>query len=145
MSWFPFRYWDRYHERAEDPELAYYQVSWSLAPVFFKSLYWQEEEVDALVDVHCLVRVDGLGSFAADPATQDGLFLFSDGYPSQAPNPINWQGSRFEARFMTVYKPGAFDPQTFVSNAWKKSAKVRAVVADYEGEGRILSERITAR
>jgi len=145
VIWFPFRYWDRYHERAEDPELAYYQVSWSLAPVFFKSLYWQEEEVDALVDVHCLVRVDGLGSFAADPATQDGLFLFSDGYPSQAPNPINWQGSRFEARFMTVYKPGAFDPQTFVSNAWKKSAKVRAVVADYEGEGRILSERITAR
>lgn len=145
VIWFPFRYWDRYHERADDPELAYFQVTWSLAPVYLKSLYWQEEEADALVDVQCLFRVDGLGSFADDPEKRDGLFSFTDGAVNQQPNPLNWQGSRFEARFMTVYKPGAFDPTANLSHSWKKTPKVRAVVVDYEGEGRVLSERITAR
>jgi hypothetical protein len=145
VIWFPFRYWDRQHERADDPELAHFQVSWSLAPVFFKSFYWQEQQVDALVDTHCLVRLDGRGSFADDPETNDGLFLFTDGDPDQRPNPLRWQASRLEARFMTVYKPGAFDPTAFLSNSWKKAPRVRAVVVEYEGEGRILSERITAQ
>ena len=38
-----------------------------------------------------------------DPERTDGLFLLTDGNPNQRPNPLLWQGSRLEARFMTVY------------------------------------------
>ncbi len=146
LIWFPFRSWDRYHERADDPELAYFQVTSSLAPVFFKTLYWQEEAVDPLVDVHCLVNLDGRASFADDPAAaDDGLLLLTDGHPGDRPNPLLRQASRLEARFMTVYKPGAFDPVAFLSHSWKKAPRVRAVVVEYEGEARVLDERITAR
>ena len=64
---------------------------------------------DALLDVECLVRIDGQGSFADDPVEQLGLFRFEDGSPGERPNRLHWQGSRLEARFSTIYLPGAFD------------------------------------
>ncbi len=142
VIWFPQRYWDRHHERADDPELAYFQITWDLAPVFFRGLLWEEERDDELIDVECLVRIDGRGSFADDPETSPHLFRFDRG---GVENPIGRQGSRIEARFSTVYRPGAFDPQTFRANTWKKAPMVRALLLDYEGEGRVLDEKVTAQ
>jgi hypothetical protein len=149
VIWFPFRYWDRNQERSEDPELAHFQCTWHTGPVWFRSFYWDEDRADAHVDLHCHLRVDGSGSFADDPNATPGQFLFEQGRivddQGTRPNPLGWQGSRIEARFRAVYKPGAFDPATFLSNSWKKAPSVRAVVLGVEGESRILSERITAR
>jgi len=142
---FPFRYWDREHERAEDPELAQYQITWNAAPVFFKGLYWEEENGNPLVDLQCLVRLDGHGSFADDPAEQPSLFHFVDGDVQGQPNRIARQGTRLEARFKTVYRPGAFNPQTFAAQAWKRAPTLRAFMLEYEGEGRVLWEQVTAR
>ena len=142
VIWFPTRYWDRYHERSDDPELAYCQLTWDLAPVYFRSLTWREERDDERLDVACLVRIDGRGTFADDPDTTQGLWRFDEAARAQ---PIGWQGSRIEARFSTIYRPGSFDPQTFRAQTWKKAPMVRAVLLDYEGESRVLEEQVTAR
>lgn len=142
---FPFRYWDRHHERSDDPELGYFQITRTTGPAWLRGIYWEEEHVDPSIDVHCLVRVDGAASFAADPRTTPGLFLFTQGSLDDGPVPIGYQGSRLEARFFTVYRPGAFDPLTFRAHAWKKAVTVRNVLIELEGEGRILTERVVSR
>ncbi len=141
----PFRYWDRDHERADDPEMAHFQITWSQTPVWYSGIYWEEEEEDSLVDVQCLLRVDGQGSFADDPEKNPNLFLFPEGSIEDLPVPIQRQGSRVEARFRSVYKPGCFDPQEYLAHGWKKAATVNAVLITLEGEGRILVERVSAR
>lgn len=143
--WFPIRYWDRYHERADDPELAYCQTSISEGPVFFDSFGWRADGEEPLVELECLVRIDERAPFDADPERTDGLWLFREGEPDGAPNPIRRYGERFEARFMHVYRPGAFDPVTFRQLAWKRAPTLRWFLLTYEGETRILAERITAR
>lgn len=145
VVWFPFRYWDRQHERADDPELAHFQFTWNLAPVWFRHLAWFEgQSVDELVDLQCLVRIDGQGSFAGDPDEEPGLFLLTDGDPGELPNPLMRQGSRLEARFFTVYKPGSFDPDS-AAHSWKWAPTLQDYVLEFEGQTRILDERVTAR
>ena len=145
VIWFPFRYWDRQQERADDPELAHFQLTLGEAPVYFTGLLWEAEEVDPRVQLHCLVRIDGRGSFAADPKQTPGLFRFEKGKIDGKANPIGFQGSRLEARFVTRYQPGVFDGATFKENAWKMAPRCKAVGFTYEGESRILEERVTAR
>ena len=106
---------------------------------------WREEETDPLVDVHCYVRVDGRGRFSDDPDVTEGLFLFTDGDPNDRTNPIGAAGSRLELRFVTVYRSGAFDPDQFLRQSWKRAPSIEWFIVTYEGDGRILSERITTR
>ncbi|MCC6673272.1 MAG: hypothetical protein IT458_19570, partial [Planctomycetes bacterium] len=142
---FPFRYWDRHHERADDPEQAYVQLSPRNSPVYYTGITWEEELPDPLVDLHCYVRVDERSRFDQEPGVAPGLYLFRDPLANGRPNPIGWQGSRLEARFVHVYRPGAFDPITFQGQAWKRAPTVKSVRIGYEGGSRILEERVTAR
>ncbi len=147
---FPFRYWDRQHARAEDPELAHWQVTLDPGPVFFDGLYWEDDQGDLRVRLECLVRTDGQAPWNADPTKRDDLWLFERGRTGDdgqqpTPNRILRQGSRLEARFRTVYLPGAYDPVGLRVHTWKRAPTLRALVLDYEGEGRLLSEQVTAR
>lgn len=143
--YFPFRYWDRYRPRADDPESAYCQISVSEGPVYFDSFAWREDGEESLVDLQCLVRIDERAPFDADPEQTDGLFLLDRGEMEGEPNPIRRYGERFEARFVQVYRPGAFDPVTYRELAWKRAPTIRWFVLTYEGETRVLEERVSAR
>lgn len=142
---FPFRYWDRHHERSDDPELAYLQVSLEPGPVFFDGFAWRTEEENALVKVRCLVRVDERAPFDADPEKDPELRLLEKGEIEGAAVPIRRHGERFEARFVHVYRPGSFDGATFLAQDWKRAPTVEWFLTTCEGETRVLSERVTAR
>ncbi|MFO1051612.1 MAG: hypothetical protein U1F36_05320 [Planctomycetota bacterium] len=142
---FPFRYWDRQHERAEDPELAPLQISFEPGPVFFDGFGWRTEEENALVKLRCLARVDERAPFDADPAQQPDLLLFEKGEIEGKPNPVQRHGQRFEARFEQVYRPGCFDGTSFLAQDWKRAITIKWFVGSYDGETRILEERVTAR
>ncbi len=60
-------------------------------------------------------------------------------------NAVNWQGSLFEIRFATEYQPGAFDAETFQSNAWKQAVTVKDMIVHYQGKTQVLEERPTVR
>lgn len=142
---FPARYWDREHERSDDPELAYLQVSLEPGPVFFDGFGWRTEEENALVKVRCLVRVDERAPFDADPEQDPGLRVLEKGEIEGAAVPIRRHGERFEARFFHVYRPGAFDGTSFLAQDWKRAPTIEWFLATYEGETRILAERVTTR
>ncbi|MEY2981924.1 MAG: hypothetical protein RL562_2151 [Planctomycetota bacterium] len=143
--YFPFRYWDRYFPQADDPESAFCQVSMADGPVWFDRFGWREDQEDATVGVQCLVRIDERAPFTADPETTDGLWLWEEGEVGGFPHRVRRFGERFEARFEHVYRPGAFDPILFRANSWKRAPSIREFVLTYEGETRVLEEKVTAR
>lgn len=142
---FPFRYWDRYHEESDDPELGYFQMTTNVAPVLFRTLRWRQETQDARVEVLCRVRADDADGWAADPATTPGLWEFRGSSQEQTPHRLDRQASRLELRFQTVYGAGAIDLQSFRAHGWKTAARIEDVRVDYEGQGRVFDERVTAR
>ena len=141
---FPFRYWDRYAERSDDPELGYFQLTTNEAPVVFRSLRWREETTDPRVDVVCLVRADGKSTWDAEPQAGSGLWLLRGG-SADSNHRIDHQASRLEVRFLTTYKAGACDLANYRAHGWKTTARVENVRVDYEGQGRVLDEQETAR
>jgi len=146
LIYYPFRYWDRYRARTDDPELAYFQATFDEGPCWFKELFWQEDNDEKkLVDLRCLVRVDGKGAFSDDPEAVPSLYEFADGSVDDQGNRVGRQGEKLEARFFVSYQSGCFDPFTFAVNAWKKAPKVTGLVLSFEGEPRILEERVTSR
>ena len=142
---FPCRFWDRWHEQSDDPELAYAQLTTTTAPAFFRTLRWREETRDARVDVACFVRADGRAAWTMDPATTPDLWRFEQPADSATEHRLGSQASRLEIRFHTIYRPGVFDPVAFTAHGWKTSARVEDVRLDYDGQRRIIDERVTAR
>lgn len=155
---FPFRYWDRHVERSDDPELAYAQLTTNEAPAYFRTLRWREETTDARCEVVCLVRTDGKTPWEAEPAPAAGLWLLkrasagtSAGTSAQAGSAaapahrLGRNASRLEIRFATVYRPGAVDLASFRAHGWKTTARITDVVVEYEGQGRVFDEQVTAR
>ena len=142
---FPFRHWDRYAERSDDPELGYFQLTSNEAPSLFRSLRWRQETTDPRVGVVCLVRADGLSSWEAEPGVAPGLWTFRNGDENAAAHPLNFMGNRLEVRFAVQYRPGVCDLTTFQAHAWKTSVRIEDVRVEYDGQGRIFDEQVTAR
>lgn len=142
---FPIRFWDRWHEQSDDPELAYAQLTTTTAPAFFRTLRWREETRDVLVDVACFVRADGRAAWTMDPETTPDLWRFEQPADSATEHRLGSQASRLEIRFHTIYRPGVFDPVAFTQHGWKTSARVEDVRLEYDGQRRIVDERVTAR
>lgn len=144
ISW-PFRYWDRYAEFSDDPELHYSQLTTNEAPVFFRDVRWREETKDPRVQVICRVRTDSLAPWTAKADDLPGLWEFVGKPADGIAHKLNRGGSRLEIRFQTVYQPGCVDLQAFTQHGWKTSARVEDVRIQYEGQGRIFDEQVTAR
>ena len=144
ISW-PFRYWDRFAEFSDDPELAYSQITTNEAPVFFRDLRWREETKDSRVQVICRVRTDSHAPWTAEASAFPGLWEFAGKPADGAAHKLNRGASRLEIRFQTVYQPGCVDLQAFTQHGWKTSARVEDVRIQYEGQGRIFDEQVTAR
>ncbi|MFY9343797.1 MAG: hypothetical protein WAT39_15010 [Planctomycetota bacterium] len=141
----PFRYWDRHVDRSDDPELAYFQLTTNEAPVFFRNLRWREETKDPRVEVVCLVRADGKLPWSDEPLPAAGLWELRGGTAAAPPHKLAHHASRLEIRFATRYKPGCVDLVNFRQHGWKTTARLENVVLEYEGQGRVLAEEVTAR
>jgi hypothetical protein len=142
---FPFRYWDRYEERSDDPELGYTQLTLNEAPAFFRSLRWREQRSDARVEPVVLVRIDGRSPWNAEPNVAPGLVQPKGGTAEGAGHRLNQQASRVEVRFAVDYLPGAIDLANFRAHAWKQSLRIQDVVLEYEGQTSIFHEQVSAR
>jgi hypothetical protein len=146
ILWFPTRFWDRYHKRSVDPELSYYQATRRESAVFFTGIRWEEENPESsFLKLHAIVNIDKAGSFADDPAKVRGMFEFHKGTVDDKSNPLNWQGGMIEVRFATEYKPGAFDPENYLSNGWKQAITIKDMIINYQGRTQILEEYPTYR
>lgn len=146
---FPVRYEDRYHERSDDPELAWLGVFLKTRAGYFKELSWQEDQAGELASLVVAARVGENVSFADDPQETAELFLFEDaGGTDRRQNEILRQGDQLELRIFVQYKDGAFDSAVFEpdpggqrggSNDWKRAPRLSALGIDWIGATRRLS------
>jgi hypothetical protein len=157
LMFFPIRYWDRYVEFADDPELAFFGAQLSGPDLFVQGLYWEDETFDATCKPLALLRTDQMSPWSGVPVeitdkgelkppdAVPGLFRFKQGRIDDKPNKLAVQGSQFEVRIFHVYQGGAFDPVLFNAPGWKTAPRVRNVAIPYQGETRILEQKETAR
>ncbi len=143
---FPFRHWDRHVPQSDDPELAYFQLTTNEAPAYFRTIRWREEKTDPRVEAVCLVRADGKLPWSDEPLPPGGLWQLTAG-SEQSGNThrLGHHASRLEIRFATVYKPGCLDLASYTAHGWKTTVTIEDVVLEYEGQGRVFAEQVTAR
>ncbi len=141
----PFRYWDRHAPRNDDPEQSYFQFTSREAPVYFRSLQWEEEVSDGTVDVVCLVRADERAPWTSEPGKSPFLRQLQRPAAEAAPSVLDVQATQLEIRFAVEYRAGCLDLQSFRAHGWKTAPTIRRVEVESEGEGRIVFERVSAR
>jgi hypothetical protein len=137
----PWRYWDTYKPQEFDNTMSYFQWSVRLDQARWQRLRWTQEipESDPLLQVHCLVRLDGKAEFWDPP---DKNFLFEYLTPTGATlNRIGHQGEagQLDVRFYWEYKPGAYNPlQPWNAHTWKRAPKIKEIQVDYDRPTQVL-------
>jgi len=136
---YPFRYWDRWKDRSDHPEMAVLDVGACLPGAFVTGVSWDEEpSPSSRTDVRVLVRLDGRASFGDEPrGAGNGLYRFDDPSPGGLPNPIGASADTVEIRAGFAYEADAFDGR-FISNAWKETPSVRSITLRYLSPSAVL-------
>jgi hypothetical protein len=136
---FPFRYWDRWRDRADAPELAYFGFELDQPSAYWRSMFWQAEETDTGGSrVFVLQRTDPSAPWDADPEQTRGLDLLERGMHEGQPNALGLQADRIEWRAFVRFAPGAFDELTGTSHAWKQTPRLRLFGVEYLGPNVVL-------
>jgi hypothetical protein len=136
---FPFRFWDRWADMADAPELHYFGISLSQPNAFWRSVFWDVEEADAAGPVlRVLQRSDPSVPWDADPAETPGLTVMQDGLKDGEGLLIGEQSDRIEWRVYVRFEPGAFDPVAGLSHGWKMTPRLKFFGAEYLGPSMVL-------
>jgi hypothetical protein len=129
---FPFRYWDRWADRADAPELAYFRFALRQPAAFWRSVFWDEEQPSSGgCAIEVLQRTDPSVPWDADPEGNAQLKLLVRGMHEDAANPIGVQRDFAEWRAFVRYAPLAFDAQNGLSHAWKQTPRLKLFGVEY--------------
>lgn len=136
---FPIRYWDRWADRADAPELACFGFEFDQPGAWWKAVHWEAESAGhGGVQMGVLQRTDASVPWDSDPELQDGLDLMWEGEDAGGMVPVARQSDRIEWRIFARYDPGAFDPVGGYSHAWKETPRFRRIALSYLAPGRVL-------
>ncbi len=140
---FPFRYWDRWSDRADAPELGYFGLCVDQPSAFFKSAFFIQEEPSAgAARVEVLQRLVRRGRPAppwdGDPLSTPGLSRLTLGAEREEGSPINDQADLIEWRAHVRYAPGAFDAINGLSHGWKQTPRLRVFGVEYLAPSAVL-------
>ena len=147
----PFRHYDRFAERSDDPENSYTQFSWTKENAVWKRVTWDEQPVKN-VEVLALVRFAGGPAWDSDkvirlPGEQSRIpkenragFLYEIADP-KAENLLNVESDRIEVRLMARFAKGAYD-RTLAPrpNEWKETPWFKKVVVEYVAPSAVMSQ-----
>jgi hypothetical protein len=139
----PARYWDRWNDRADAPELHYYGGELSQPDAFVRSAFFDfRPGSTGQVNFVALQRTDGEVPWDADPIATPGLDLIRpEDLDDDGRFPIARQTSRVEWRFAAEYQPLSFDALTGLSHGWKTAPELNFYGAEYWAPSRVL-ERV---
>ena len=139
---FPVRYWDRWAENADGPELHYYQFTVDQPDAYWKHVFWADEEAGHPgVELGVLARFDPEAPWDADPTRHKDLDLYWRGSSDGEPNPLGFQSDRTEFRTFVRYLPGAFNEER-TAHGWKTTPRLTLFAVEYMGPGLTL-RRVT--
>lgn len=120
---FPFRYWDRWADRADAPELAYFGLEASQEDAFWRAAFLEEREVPHPgVHLEVLARADERVPWDAEPnarGARGGPWLFDGQGEEGEPLALGVQSDLLQLRVFARYQPGAFEPLDGLAHGWK--------------------------
>lgn len=135
---FPFRYWDRWQERADAPELAYFKLSIDQPAAYWESCFFAKEDASAS-RIGVLQRSDPAVPWDAELEKDQRIQVHWNGDVEGRAIPIGHQSDRIEWRVFVQYSPGAFDLVTGAPHGWKETPRLSRFGAFYFGPGMVLS------
>ncbi len=136
---FPFRYWDRWTEHADGPELAYLGLQAEQKAAWWRSVFWSWEEAAVGGSrLGVLQRSDEGTPWDADPELVPGLDLQWQGVVNDEPLRVASQADRLEWRVFVDYLPGAYDPDTGLSHGWKATPRFSRLGVFFIGPSLVL-------
>jgi hypothetical protein len=137
---FPFRYWDRWSDLADAPELAYYQLTCDQPDAYWKRVFWKVGDAGQPGPQLCVLqRTDPATPWDAPPMSGHGLTLLLDGKIDGDGNPIGVQTDRVEWRVFVRHQPGSFDALQGLAHGWKTSPRLELFGVEYMGPSRTLA------
>lgn len=134
---FPIRYWDRWAEHADAPELGYFAFAIDQPAAFWTSFFFDKTDVEG-GNVGVLQRTDPDAPWDADPEKDKRVRLFWQGDAQGKPIPIGVQSDRIEWRVFTKFAPNAFDLKTGMPHGWTETPRLRRLGAFYYGPNVVL-------
>lgn len=129
---FPVRYWDRWAERADAPEMAYFEFELAQPSAWWTGMFFEDEGAAIPgAELYVLQRSDPNVPWDADPEATDGLDLFRVGIEEGREVPLGFQSDLVQWRVFVNYPAGAFDPETGASHSWRTTPRLRRIGAFY--------------
>jgi hypothetical protein len=137
---FPFRYWDRWAELADAPEMSYYGLACEQPDAYWKRVFWKAEEAGHPgLQLGVLQRTNLDTPWDAQPEGTNGLEFLWEGKLEGDGNPIGVQTDRVEWRVFLRHLPGSFDATAGLAHGWKTTARLELFGVEYMGPNRTLA------
>jgi hypothetical protein len=137
---FPFRYWDRWAELADAPELTYYQLACEQPDAYWRRVFWKVGDPGHPgAQLGVLQRTDQETPWDAPPEATNGLQLLWEGKLDGEGNPIGVQADRVEWRVFVRHLPGSFDALEGLAHGWKTTPRLELFGVEYMGPSRTLA------
>ncbi len=136
---FPFRYWDRWAEQADAPELAYFGFELEQPGAFWTESFWDAEPAThGQCHIAVMQRTDPKTPWDGDPEEEVHLQLLLEGREDDAALPLGVQSERIDWRVFVRYDPGAFDALGGLSHGWKETPRFKRLGVGYSAPGQVL-------
>lgn len=131
---FPFRYWDRWADQADAPELAYFGLSIDQPNAFWRDVFFKVDEPPG-TKIEVLQRTNPATPWDSEPSVGlgDDLSRLDQGLKDGAPRAIGVQRDSLEWRVYVRYAPNAFDFKTGLSHGWKRTPRLTHFGVEYVG------------
>ncbi len=134
---FPFRYWDRWTEYADAPELAHFDLGIDQPSAWWESCFFFKTDV-AGAKIGILQRTDPDVPWDADPEKDPRLALYWQGDHEGAPLTIGHQTDSIRWRVFVKYGPDAFDPSASTRFGWRQTPRLDRFGAFYYAPDTVL-------
>jgi hypothetical protein len=136
----PFRYWDRWSELADAPELTYYELALEQPDAYWRRVFWKASAAAFPgPELGVLQRTNADTPWDDVPEDENGLTLLREGKLDVNGNPIGVQSDRVEWRVFVRHLPGSFDPIDGLAHGWKTTPRLELFGAEYMAPGRTLA------
>jgi hypothetical protein len=135
----PFRFWDRWTDRADAPELHYLGASVSQPAAFWRTMFFDVEQADQNGPrLGVVQRTDSSVPWDADPDAEPALDVIYDGLRDGKGVAIGTQSDRLEWRVFVRWERGSYDPAEGLLHGWKMAPRLRFLGAEYFAPSRML-------
>lgn len=162
IFWQPVRFWDRFAEYSDNPELSFWSISTELTDAYIKRIYWEEGQFPPNVNVRVVARLNETAPWNAQ--SQNVIFLSRDGDSSgtsissrydsrlkkqnplsflramedpQGDNLVNLQADKVECRIFVIFEEGAFNWTDMSAVGWKQSPRLDSFGIEYVQQNRV--------